>query len=869
MTSSPSDTGTTVRPETLAADTSDEPVAPRPPDPHDVRLVPLALATWVAMGVGLGLSTPVVAGGSVLAGAGAVLAAVVATRRRSSTPSVVLRQAALVLAGVAMALAVVGLHHAAREGQPLAQLAEEGASVVVEAVVLTDPDGAGRGQDRFTVDVRSVGPARDPTRSGADGTVLVLAPPGEDRLRVGATVEIVGDARATGRAEVDLAVVFADEPPRETAPPTGPLGLADHLREGLRAAVAPLSGQAQGLVPGIALGDDRALPATLEDAARVTGLTHLTAVSGAHVSLVLAGVLGVVGRGRPRLAVLLGSAVVVSLVVLVRPEPSVLRAGATGGVVLLAGLLGRPARALPALATAVVVLVLVDPPLARSYGLVLSAGATAAIVVLARPLARQLSAGVPRWLAHALAIPAAAQLVCAPVLVLLDPRLALTSVPANVLAAPAVPGATVLGLGAALLSPVSPELAELLAVVASWHTAWIAWVAETLAGAPAATIAWPGGAAGVLLLAGATVACCLVVVRTVTTGGRVRALVVLVLAPGMLSLVPVAPGTGAPDGWAVRQCDVGQASALLVRTGATSAVLVDAGDADGAAAACVRDAGIATLDAVVLTHDHADHTAGLPAVLDVAAVTEVLVPAVDGPSLQVAAREAVEAAASEASVREIAAGESLDWHGVRADVLHPRPGVRASADDSSSVNESSIALLVEIPTDVATARAAPAAGPPDAHPPDVRQLDADLAGAHQPGAETSGVGTRLHDSSGTGASEAAPSSAAAIRLVVAGDLEEDGQGRLARALRERVPDGVDVVVVPHHGSGNLDPALAEVTTPLVAFVSSGLDNDHGHPAPRAVDVWADSGARVARADECGDMWLVPGGDGSLTLVGCE
>ncbi|MGC5616522.1 ComEC/Rec2 family competence protein [Georgenia sp. Z1491] len=811
-----------------AASRDFDPAGHRPADPHDIRLVPFALATWAAVGIGLGAPTSVVATAGLLSGTGALVALLVALRLRGYLAASWVPQVALVLGGLATALAVVTFHHADREAHPLTLLAAEGSEVVVEGVVLGDPDTAGRGQERFVLDLRTVAPARepasarDPAPADAGGTVLVLAPPGEHRLRVGATVEVVGDARPTGRAEAEVALIFADDPVRETAPPTGALGAVDVLREGLRGATDTLPPQARGLVPGIALGDDRALPADLEDAARVTGLTHLTAVSGAHVSLVLAAVLGIVGRGRPRLAALIGPAVVVALVVLVRPEPSVLRAGATGGVVLLAGLLGRPARALPALATAVVVLLLADPALARSYGLVLSAGATAAIILLARPLARLLSAGVPRWLAHGLAIPAAAQLACAPVLALLDPRLAMTAVPANVLAAPAVPGATVLGLGAALVSPLSADAAHALATVASWHTAWIAWVALTLAGAPAATVPWPGGALGVVLLAACTVLCCVAVARTATTGARVRALVVVMVAPGIVSVAPTAPGAGSPQGWVVRQCDVGQASALLVRTGQGSAVLVDTGDADGSAATCVADAEVDTLDAVVLTHDHADHTAGLPAVLDVAEVDEILVPAVDGASPLADALEAVADSGATARVREVGTGAELDWRGVTAEVLLPRVGTRASPDDSSAVNESSMALLVELPAARAGGGGGGDTGEPDSH----------------------------------------------VRLVVAGDLEEAGQGRLARVLVERAPSGVDIVVVPHHGSGNLDPALAEVTSPVVALVSSGADNDHGHPAPRAVETWSAVGARVARTDECGDLWLVPGSGGSLTLVGC-
>src|SRR5690606_25981930 len=164
--------------------------------------------------------------------------------------------------------------------------------------------------------------------------------------------------------------------------------------------------------------------------------------SGAHFSILAVIVLAATASV-PRLARIAAVAVVmVAFVLLVRPEPSVLRAAAMGVVGLMAMLLRRPAQAIPALATAVVLLLVIDPWLAREYGFVLSVLATAGLVVLSGPVARRLSGPLPEWLAMAVAVPLAAQAVCGPVVVLLDPRVTLLAVPANLLAVPAVVPAT-------------------------------------------------------------------------------------------------------------------------------------------------------------------------------------------------------------------------------------------------------------------------------------------------------------------------------------------------------------------------------------------------------------------------------------------
>ena len=88
---------------------------------------------------------------------------------------------------------------------------------------------------------------------------------------------------------------------------------------------------------------------------RVTGLTHLEAVSGENVSVLLAVVVAIAGGLglRRRSRVLVCSLSLIGFVVLARPTPSVLRAAVMGGIVLLGILTGRRAAALPALSASV------------------------------------------------------------------------------------------------------------------------------------------------------------------------------------------------------------------------------------------------------------------------------------------------------------------------------------------------------------------------------------------------------------------------------------------------------------------------------------------------------------------------------------
>jgi len=250
------------------------------------------------------------------------------------------------------------------------------------------------------------------------------------------------------------------------------LGTVGSLRAGLADVVgAPTTASgrwhwpegARELVSGVALGDDHALPADVRSDMRVVSMTHLTAVSGQHVAIVLGLIMSGLGVLPRRCRAAAGVVVLAALVALVRPGGSVLRAAAMGGVLLAGVAAGRRSASFPALCAAVTVLLLIDPWQARSYGFALSVVATAGILLGSEPVRAALTRRLPRWLAGALAVPLVAQAACGPVLVLLQPQVSTWAVPANVLAAPLVPLATVAGLLAALLAPWWPALAAVVA----------------------------------------------------------------------------------------------------------------------------------------------------------------------------------------------------------------------------------------------------------------------------------------------------------------------------------------------------------------------------------------------------------------------
>ena len=474
---------------------------------RDLRLLPAATLGWAAAFTGVRLGAVpallLLIGLLALTGAaGARLRRPPGGRHRRSTHG---RAAATVLLTGAAATLLTGWSWVRADTR--AAVVEPHLRTTVTAVLRVDSEPRMLSGDRALLRATwvGVGSVGGPSAPLVPVPVTVLADGSWMAVVVGSRVQATVRVAATVPGEESAALLVAQMPAGLVARAPPVAAAVASLRAGLVAATAGLDAQARGLVPGIALGDDRALPVTLADDLRTVSLTHVTAVSGAHVAMVVGLVLVALRRlPRPWQAVL-GALVLAALVVLVHPTASVLRSAAMGGVLLVGLLLGRPRAALPALWASVLVLLAIDPWLAGSFGFVLSVLATAGLLLASGPLADRLTRWLPRSAALALAVPMAAQLACTPALALLQPAMPVHGVLANVLAAPAVPPATVLGLVATLLAPVSPAAAQVLASWAGVATAWVASVATWCAALPLATVPWwaavlAGGAALLLRL---------------------------------------------------------------------------------------------------------------------------------------------------------------------------------------------------------------------------------------------------------------------------------------------------------------------------------------------------------------------------------
>ncbi len=660
----------------------------------DLRLLPAAIGAWVGTWVATSGSTPAL----LLTGVVAVAAGALAISRRSLVVAV----ASVVLLGSVVA---GGVRAYALTSGPVADLAAQKAVATLVIQVTTEPQQI-TSRLGWGVQVRLDGEVVQLDGRGQAWSVrqTVTVEASGDRVGTWAVVAVGATLRFSGRlapAEVSdgvAGVVRALSVPEELSPPPWWLVAVDRVRSGLREAASALPEERRALVPALTLGDTTGVTAEMKDQFRATGLTHLMAVSGANLALLLAFVMLVARwcRVRGRWLSVVSLLTVAAFVVLCRGEPSVLRAAAMGLVALAA--LGRGAGAgggVRLVSVAVVGLCWVDPWLSRSWGFALSVAACLGIVWWGRRWAEALGRWLPGWLAEAVAVPLAAQVATQPLVTVLSGQVSVVGVPANAVAGPFVGPATVLGFGAAGVAWAVPWLGRVVAWGAGWAAAPILWVAEAGSQLPGARLAWPASVLGVVVVVVGSAAMGVLAPWVLRRSWLVLPVAVVLVI--VLVRAPYHPGWPPPS-WQVVACDVGQGDATVVHVTSEQAILVDTGPDPVALLGCLDQLGVQAIPLLVLTHFHADHVGGLDRLLGSRPIGRVVVSPLASPGATAGAIGA-ELAERGIPVTVAVAGQDFDvgvarWQTIAAGL---RLGSGGEGAESSEENNSSIVGRVSVP----------------------------------------------------------------------------------------------------------------------------------------------------------------------------
>ncbi len=568
------------------------------------------------------------------------------------------------------------------------------------------------------------------------------------------------------------------------------------------------------LLTGILLGNDQGLSSELEEQFRITGMTHIIAISGFNIAILVG---SVVSLGRPilgsRRASILALVVVFLYTLLVGADAAVVRAAVMGSLFIFSRrMMGRPTFAPASLFVAAWIMTLLNPFILWDIGFQLSFAATLGLMLYADPFSRWTEARLmPVFgqettrrlmglLSEAVLVTVAAQVLTLPLIVGYFQQLSFVSLFANLFILPAQTGVMIWGALATLAGLVIPALGQLLA--------WIAWLFLSY------TIvlvrffaAIPGAAVAVHVPPGAIIAV-FAIILAITWLWRKRPeqrQVVIssirmdfprwtaVSVGSFVAILILAWGLSRPDGnLHVAFLDVGQGDAIFIQTPGGRQIIVDGGRFPSV---LFQHLGRRIpfwdkeIDLVIATHPEADHINGLPGIFDRYRVGRLLT---NGETKNTAAMAALIAAAAEqgSSVITVSAGETiLIEEGIHLEVLNP-PGLL----NPENSNQNSVAF---------------------------RLVYGDFS------------------------------------ILLTGDTEMLAEQAM---LQSGHPLQSIVLKAAHHGSNTSSTtAFLTAVQPQIIVISAGVDNRFGHPHPEMLQRAADVGATILRTDELGTIELITDG----------
>jgi competence protein ComEC len=568
------------------------------------------------------------------------------------------------------------------------------------------------------------------------------------------------------------------------------------------------------LLSGILLGNDNGIPPDLAEDFRTTGLTHIIAISGFNIAILIAILVSLVDPILPRkTAVLVAVIGVVLYTILVGADASVVRAAIMGSLFLFTSRwLGRRNLAYASLFFAAFVMTLLNPLTLWDVGFQLSFTATLGLMLYADPFTqwtrRQLNRFVERpltnqvmgVLSEAVLLTVAAQVLTLPLMIGYFRQLSLVSLLANAFVLPVQPGVMLWGGAATLAGMAWTMLGRPLA--------WVAWLFLTatvrlvraFATVPFAAVPLRVPLIGILVLYAAIGAATWYAKTTperrtaVAQFLRQNVSQRLALGASLVVLLLVGSWRGSqPDGRLhVAFLDVGQGDAIFIQTPTGRQILVDGGNFPS----ILHDQlGSQTpfwdreIDVLVATHPDADHVNGLTGVFDRYQVGQLITngQGFNESAIYDAVLQAAEA--HDTPIHPARAGEIIQIEdGVRLEVLHPGSVL---TDDR---NENSVAL---------------------------RLVYGDFS------------------------------------LLLAGDADEAAE---AVMLANGRPLTAIVLKAGHHGSDTSSsvPFLTAVQ-PQILVISAGADNQFGHPHPDVLERAQALGTAVLRTDELGTIEVITDG----------
>ncbi len=396
-----------------------------------------------------------------------------------------------------------------------------------------------------------------------------------------------------------------------------------------------------GLLAGMIIGYKNGLGDNASEAFRKAGLTHIMVASGMNVAFIILPLLFLFKKLNlgNRASSVITIFVLILFVFVTGFSASVVRAVIMGIIILVGKIIMREPDIYTSISAAALIILVINPFIIFDIGFQLSFGATLSLVMFYPVIKTVVSRiPIPEIIADTLAATLAAQIGVVPITLYYFNNLSIISVVSNLLVVPMVQIITIIGFIMVFAGLININLAVLIGYINNTFLSFVLFVTETSSKVPFASIKLPTPPIWMILIYYVGIIYLFMGrerLNKLKGFKKVKWAVVIVLAVSLLIWNIV------PKPMEIVFLDVGQGDGAYIRTVHGTKVLIDGGGREAGSKSSfdvgesvvvpfILDTGTKSIDMVIASHGHSDHTEGLEAVLEELKVGMLVLPDTDG-----------------------------------------------------------------------------------------------------------------------------------------------------------------------------------------------------------------------------------------------